>query len=193
MKRIENLSKSYGEKTLFQNLSYEFPDRGCVLIRGDSGAGKTTLLRILAGLEKADEGSAGGFAGKCAVAFQEYRLFPQLTALANVTEVSFGDRVTAEQTEAAKALLLRLGFTGEDMKKRPDQLSGGMKQRVNLARALLSEKEVLLLDEPTKELNDELAQKVRQMMKEEGERRLVVLVSHSEKDLETFGENVVRL
>ena len=193
MKEIRELTKQYGERVLFRNLSRRFPEKGCVLITGASGSGKTTLLRILCGLEREYAGSVAGFDGRCAVAFQEYRLFPRLSALANVAEVAFGRRPTAEETARAKELLKDFGFSDEDMKKKPEELSGGMKQRVNIARAIAARKEVLLLDEPVKELNGELAESIRKRIAKEAGERLVILVSHSEKDRDLFGENILHI
>ncbi|MBO0662438.1 ABC transporter ATP-binding protein [Jiella sp. MQZ9-1] len=124
-------------------------------IVGASGAGKTTLLRILAGLETADTGDilidgepAGGLGSACAVIFQEPRLLPWLTVLRNV---AFGleARGTAPATarERAGRYLRLVGLAGFE-EAYPRQLSGGMAQRVGIARALTTQPEILLLDEP---------------------------------------------
>ena len=133
--KIDNLSKSFGKKDIFKNFSYEFSSTGIYLITGDSGVGKTTLLRIISGLDKTFTGqiSNGGISNVSCV-FQEYRLFPHLTAVENVmTAVNDEDESTLQK---AKALLSELAFSDEDMKLFPSELSGGMKQRVSLARAL---------------------------------------------------------
>ena len=185
MSCIRSLSKRFGEQILFEDLSYPFPACGCVLITGDSGSGKTTLLRLLAGLDPVYSGQIEGFFGNVAVSFQEYRLFPRLTALQNVTELAFAS-CTQEQKKRARALLINFGFTADDCKKRPAELSGGMRQRVGIARALASEKPILLLDEPTKELDGELARTVRETIAEQAENRLVLLVSHNPADRAFF-------
>lgn len=192
MRKIENLGIRYGEKTLFQDLTYTFPDVGVVRVAGRSGSGKTTLLRILLGLEKEYDGRTKGFGKECAAVFQEHRLFPALSALQNVTEPNV-DRVTEEDKKRASLLLAALGFHAEEMHKKPFALSGGMKQRVNIARGLFSDRPVLILDEPIKELDPALAATVCEMIRQEAKKRLVILVSHNQEDAMAFSENVIAL
>lgn len=189
---INNLSKSFGKKQIFKDFSYEFSSTGIYLISGDSGIGKTTLLRMIAGLDKLFIGEiSGGGIGNVSFAFQEYRLFPNLSAVENV--------MTAESTEnevaflKAKALLSELGFSDEDMKLFPRELSGGMKQRVSLARAFLKNSPILLLDEPTKELDEGLSKTVLDMIKREAERRLVIMVTHSKEDFVSLEASEIHL
>ena len=178
---IKGLTKSFGEKTVFKDFSYDFSDIGLYLIRGDSGVGKTTLLRMISGLDSAYSGDiSGGGLTNVSYAFQEYRLFPTLTALENVMVSSKTE--SAADKESALEYLSRLGFTEADTALLPSELSGGMKQRVSLARAFLSDAKILLLDEPTKELDPTLAAVVLEMISEESKKRLVIMVSHLESD-----------
>jgi len=180
---IKNLSKSFGEKEIFSGFSYAFLDKGIYVIKGDSGIGKTTLLRIISGIDKIFDGEVvGGGFKNVSFAFQEYRLFPNLTALQNITETVWE---TADEINilSAKKMLLRLGFSEEELSLYPSELSGGMKQRVSLARAFLKKSPVLLLDEPTKELNNELCETVRDIIREEAKTRVVIMVTHSESDV----------
>ena len=142
---IKSLHKSFGNKIIFENFSYDFPKAGIFVLVGDSGRGKTTLLRLIAGLDKNFKGEITKMS--CAYAFQEYRLFPTLNALDNITKILYEKPCESEIREAIE-LLSFFGFSSEDMKLFPDALSGGMKQRVALCRALLAKKEILLLDEP---------------------------------------------
>ena len=180
--KIMNLNKSFDGKILLQDFSYSFDDTGIYAVIGESGAGKTTLLRMIAGLDEDYSGQIiGGGVGRVSVAFQEYRLFPQLTALENVLFSVF-DRKGEAELDLAQKMLSRLGFSKDDMQLLPNELSGGMKQRVSLARAFLLSSEILL-DEPTKELDRENAEAVFDIIQEAGRERLVILVSHNEDDI----------
>jgi len=186
--RIINLSKNFGEKKIFDGLSYEFSDKGLYALVGDSGIGKTTLLRLISGLDKKYKGEifGGGFAN-VSYSFQEYRLFPSLTAIGNVVEAS------GASYESAEEMLLYFGFTKEDMKLFPSELSGGMKQRASLARAILKKCPILLLDEPTKELDSDLKAKLYNLISEESKSRLVIFVTHSNEDIEALSPTVIRI
>ena len=170
------ISKSYDNNLIIDNLSYTFRDSGIYHIKGESGVGKTTLLRIIAGLEKLDTGTAV-LPERVSFAFQEYRLFPWLNLIDNVLVGAY-DNASWEQVKEAKALLNRLGFADNDLKKYPSELSGGMKQRVSLARAFLFDSNVLILDEPTKELDEELVTEVFNIISEQSKNKLVLLTTH---------------
>jgi len=180
---IQNLYKSFGDKNIFSDFSYEFSDKGIYALRGESGIGKTTLLRMISGLDNDYYGSIlGGGASNVSFAFQEYRLFSNLNAIENVMIASKDE--SPNDLLYAKHLLERLGFSENDMELFPAELSGGMKQRVSLARAFLKKSPILLLDEPTKELDKELVDTVLELIRAEGKKRLVVLVSHDLTDSE---------
>ena len=188
--KIKNLTKSFGKKVIFSDFSYDFGDKGVYVLRGESGIGKTTLLRMIAGLDKNFSGEiVGGGIGNVSFAFQEYRLFPELSALDNVMIASV-DNSDADRLEAV-SLLSKLGFSTEDTSLFPSELSGGMKQRVSLARALLKKAPVLLLDEPTKELDPALCERVCEMIRKCAEERTVLLVTHTDSDAELLrGEQI---
>lgn len=190
---IRNLSKSFDGKKIFCDFSYSFGDTGVYAIFGESGVGKTTLLRMLSGLDNDYEGEIlGAGLGRVSYAFQEHRLFPTLTALQNVI-LPFSRIDRQRLQEKAKELLFFLGFTENELSLFPSELSGGMKQRISLARALLAEKEILLLDEPTKELDAALAEKVCLLIKEAGKNKLVIFVSHSISDIEKTDAALIKL
>ena len=190
---IKSLTKSFGEKSIFSDFTYDFSDKGVYIISGDSGSGKTTLLRIIAGLDKEYSGeiSGGGFEN-VSFAFQEYRLFPMLTALKNLT-VAVYENPKEGDILAASSLLSRLKFTEADMALYPRELSGGMKQRVSFARAVLKSSPVLILDEPTKELDSDVCQIIREIIMEESEKRLVLMVTHRAEDVEGLEYTKIRI
>ncbi|HPU59111.1 MAG TPA: ATP-binding cassette domain-containing protein, partial [Candidatus Avimonas sp.] len=140
-----DVSYSYdGQKKVLDGFSFEFPEKGAVCLMGPSGCGKTTLLRILAGLERPQRGTVEGISGKKpSYVFQENRLLPWLTAVENVAVAAAGENKHSE----AESLLKRMGLAGSEHKY-PKELSGGMKKRVSIARALAAKGDFLILDEP---------------------------------------------
>lgn len=189
---IKNLKKSFTDRVIFNDFSQKFENKGIYVIKGDSGVGKTTLLRIIAGLDKEYEGEViGGGFSNISYAFQEYRLFEQLTAIENLLVVC-PQNPTEDDERKAKELLKLLRFNDEDIKLFPRQLSGGMKQRISVARAIMKNSNILILDEPTKELDPELVEILCTLIRNEAEKRLVLLVTHDE-DLAFENQTVINL
>ena len=181
---LRSVTKSFGENTLFRDFSYVFPNTGSYVLKGDSGTGKTTFLRMISGIDNDYSGEIiGGGIENTSICFQEYRLFPLISAFANVLKVAF-PTANEENSQKTFALLSKLGFTEENMKLKPSKLSGGMKQRVSLVRAFLRDAPILLLDEPTKEIDEKIRNTLYDIIKEESERRLVILVSHHQEDFQ---------
>ena len=190
---LKNLNKNYGRKVVISNFNFDFSDKGLYVIRGESGVGKTTLLRIIAGLDKDFSGEILGVGREnISFVFQEYRLFPTLSALQNITEILY-EKPTDNEVVKAKEMLYSLGFSEAEIHLTPDKLSGGMKQRVSLARAFLKENAVLILDEPTKEMDGALCSKVRNMIAKEPKKRLVLMVTHNEDDFSSLDCTVINM
>ncbi len=137
---VKNLRKSFGKLKTIDNISFQLFERESIAFLGPSGCGKTTLLRIIAGLEKNFEGIVDRHFSKMGYVFQEPRLIPWKNVFENLTFV-------CNDEDKVKSVLemLKLEKFAQYL---PAKLSGGMRQRVNLARALLSEPDVLFLDEP---------------------------------------------
>ena len=191
--KIKNLYKSFGEKKVFEDFSYSFTDNGLYALLGNSGIGKTTLLRIIGGLDKKYRGEIiGGGVKNVSFVFQEYRLFPRLSAIENAV-IPNGDMSDELLVSKASALLMRLGFTSDELSLLPDELSGGMKQRVAIVRALLRDTPILLLDEPSKELDLRLKEALYNVVKEESDKRLAIIVTHDVSDLENLSATRITL
>ena len=178
--KLDNLCKQYGEQRVLDSFSMTVYDGEKLAIMGESGRGKTTLLRIIAGLEQPDSGLIEGFGtDEIAYVFQEPRLFDSLNVIRNLTVVSNLPR--RESEKKAKELLDRVGLS-EDAFKYPTELSGGMKQRVSLARAFMVDRPILLLDEPFSALDRDTKETMIQFVKEYAKNKTVILVTHDQND-----------
>ena len=177
----DSLRKSFDRNLLWENISFTLTP-GIYCFRGPSGCGKTTLGRILAGLDTPNSGRVSGVEGRPAVLFQEPRLLPAVSALDNVACISHGNK----GREIARDLLQDLHFTEEDLNKRPHELSGGMQQRVALARLLLFAKEnpgnFALLDEPFRGLDSHTKAVAAAMIQRHLTGRITVIITHDESD-----------
>lgn len=187
---FEDVSFSYdGGKPVLLHFTLRLPARGTVCLLGPSGCGKTTLLRLLAGLETPQAGRVE-CPERVAVVFQEDRLLPWMTARRNVAAVLHGSR--DEMLDEAGAWLRELGLAGsEDVL--PGKLSGGMRQRVSLARALAFRPELLLLDEPFHALDSDSKALCADVLRREGTQQLTVLVTHDREEAETLADSRVLL
>lgn len=176
MLEIKHLKKSFGDKIIFDDFSYTF-NNGVYIINGESGIGKTTLLRMIASLDTDYTGEIiGGGINNVSFSFQEYRLFEHLTALENVSVIFPESSASAIAT--AKNTLDMLGISKDDQSLLPSQMSGGMKLRVSIARALCKRAPVLLLDEPSRELNIEYVQSLVKFLEARATDQIIIVVSH---------------
>ena len=177
MLKFDNLTVRYGTQTVIDRLTFEIPEHRILAITGASGIGKTTLLNVIAGLKAPDGGRLLSSAPHCAYIFQEPRLFPWMTALENVATV-------CNDPKRASELLQRFFPDSDISEKYPSELSGGMKQRVSIARALAYDAPLLLMDEPFKGLDPELRQQVSRFLFESVRGKTVLLVTHDREDLQ---------
>ena len=187
MIRLSNISKRFGEKEVLCNVSLTL-DRGITCLMGSSGAGKTTLLRILTGLEKPDGGEIENIPPRIAVMFQEDRLSETLTVRSNL-RLALGKRYGKEKAEQMLASLL----LPDVMDERVSALSGGMKRRVSLARALLFDAELLILDEPFKGLDEETKRSVMDVIRDHCKGKTALIVTHDESEARYLGARIIRL
>ena len=146
MIQVENLTKSYGERTIFSDVSFKIIDGEKVGIVGKNGAGKSTLIKIMLGLEEFDSGKIFGLRAED-IGYAEQ--------IPHFTKNNLLDEMTSSNVQEfqAKKILFGLGFTEFDLKKNPNEFSGGETAKISLAKSLLSEPRILILDEPTNHLD----------------------------------------
>ena len=207
MLELKNISKSFGDKVILNNLNLEVKDGEILCIVGQSGGGKTTLLRCISGLEKIDGGQIlidgqvfdpytnENNDSVIGVVFQEYNLFPHLTVLQNVTlapTMVLKKKKEIAENEA-KNLLNGLALEGKEGLY-PFQLSGGQKQRVAIARALAMKPQILCYDEPTSALDPGLTATVKDIvlnLKIEGMTQIIV--THDMDFAEEIADNILKV
>ena len=190
-------------------MSLNLRDNEFVAILGPSGSGKTTLLNVIGGLDRYDGGDLiiNGISTKkykdrdwdsyrnhtIGFVFQSYNLIPHQTLLANVElALTISGVGKAQRRERARQALEKVGL-GEQIHKRPSQLSGGQMQRVAIARALVNNPDILLADEPTGALDSETSIQVMELLKEVAQDRLVVMVTHNPELAQQYATRIVEL
>ncbi len=186
MVEIKNLCFSYGEQKILDNLSLKINDGQCVCLKGRSGCGKTTVLRLLLGLETPLSGEISGVENPTAV-FQEDRLVPNLTLKKNVL-------LPLKPEQHARALeLIEKANLSDAQNKRVALLSGGMKRRTAIVRALSFGGDFLILDEPFNGIDRENRTKIAEIIKEEflKKGKPVLMVSHIDEDAEILNAKTV--
>ena len=189
---ISNLNKSYAEESIFKNFSLQLSDDKINCIIGPSGCGKTTFLNILAGLIEYESGSLNGISkNDISYIFQEDRLIEWLTVKENlqITLKKYFDKINLDN-EIEK--LLDIVGIKEVKDKYPNELSGGMRQRVNIARAFGKPSKILLMDEPFKSLDYKLKYTIIDEFKNilNKNKRLVILVTHDLEEAVYFNGRI---
>ena len=175
------------EKPVLSHVSLELESGQPAVLLGESGGGKTTLLRLLAGFLRPQSGRIEGIGAdtRIAVMFQEDRLFPHTTVYKNLKLVC-----PALTRKEAAACLAELNLGREVLDDLPGKLSGGMRRRVALARALLFDAELVLLDEPFQGLDEDTHIKALAAVKERTKGRPLLLISHDPEDGPALGAKV---
>ena len=185
---IENLTKSYGPKLALPPFSCTLEAGEIVCLLGQSGCGKTTLLRLLLGLETPTGGTVTGLPDRISAVFQEDRLCPAFSAVTNVS-LALGRRATKEEIVA---LLTALGL-GDALTKPVRELSGGMQRRVSIARSLLMDADLYLMDEPFKGLDEDTKRIVMDAVLERTRGRTLLTVTHDPEEAAYLGGRIIRM
>ena len=213
MLSLKNITKDYQAGTTqvhaLKNVSLDFRKSEFVSILGPSGCGKTTMLNIIGGLDQYTDGdliingrSTKDFKDRdwdgyrnhsVGFVFQSYNLIPHQSVLQNVElALSLSGVSKAERRQRAKAALERVGL-GDQLKKRPSEMSGGQMQRVAIARAIVNDPDIVLADEPTGALDSETSVQVMEILKEISADRLVIMVTHNPDLAEKYSTRIVRM
>lgn len=213
MLQIQHICKEYRTGNLVQkaldDVSLNLRDNEFVAILGPSGSGKTTLLNIIGGLDRYDSGDLiiNGISTKkykdrdwdsyrnhtIGFVFQSYNLIPHQTVLANVElALTISGIGKAQRKKKAIEALKKVGL-GEQLHKKPNQMSGGQMQRVAIARALVNDPDILLADEPTGALDSDTSVQVMDLLQEVAKDRLVVMVTHNPELAKEYATRIVNL
>ena len=213
MLQIKEISKKYvtGDlvQTALNKVSVNLRDNEFVAILGPSGSGKTTLLNIIGGLDRYDSGdlvinniSTKKYKDRdwdsyrnhtIGFVFQSYNLIPHQTILSNVElALTISGISKAERRKRASEALDKVGL-GDQLHKKPNQMSGGQMQRVAIARALVNDPDILLADEPTGALDTETSIQVMNLLKEVAKERLVVMVTHNPELAEEYATRIIKV
>jgi len=213
MLRLKNIKKDYsvgdGAVHALKGVDLTFRESEFVSILGPSGCGKTTMLNIIGGLDQYSDGDLviDGVSTKnyndrdwdtyrnhsIGFVFQSYNLIPHQTVLSNVElALTLSGVSKSERRERAKKALEEVGL-GDQLKKRPSEMSGGQMQRVAIARALVNNPEIILADEPTGALDSETSVQVMQLLKKISKDRLIIMVTHNGELAEEYSTRIVRM
>lgn len=213
MLELNDIKKDYvsGSTTVsaLKGINLRFRDCEFVSILGQSGCGKTTMLNIIGGLDKYTSGDLkiNGVSTKnykdrdwdfyrnnsIGFVFQSYNLIPHQTVLSNVElALTLSGVSKAERKKRAIEALEKVGL-GEQIHKKPNQMSGGQMQRVAIARALVNNPDILLADEPTGALDTETSIQIMELLKEISKDRLIIMVTHNPELARDYSTRIVRL
>lgn len=213
MLRLKNIVKQYtvgGQKIdALNGVSIDFRENEFVSVLGQSGCGKTTMLNIIGGLDRYTSGDLiiNGVSTKkftnsdwdnyrnhsVGFVFQSYNLIPHQSVLANVElALTLSGVSKAERRKKAIAALNKVGL-GDQLKKKPNQMSGGQMQRVAIARALVNNPDILLADEPTGALDSATSLQVMELLKEIAKEKLVIMVTHNPELANNYSTRIIKL
>ncbi len=213
MLQLKNVVKTYGSGdnvvTALNGVNITFRENEFVAILGHSGCGKTTMLNIIGGLDHYTSGDLviNGVSTKqyqdrdwdayrnhsIGFVFQSYNLIPHQTVLANVElALTISGVSKAERKKRAKEALEKVGL-GNQLNKKPNQMSGGQMQRVAIARALINNPDILLADEPTGALDSETSIQVMELLKDIAKDKLVIMVTHNPELAEDYANRIVKV
>lgn len=189
--KLINIEKNFGNKKIYDKFSLTFEERKINCILGKSGCGKSTLLNIIANLEEINSGEIIGVPEKISYVFQEDRLIEWNSIYTNM-ELPLLKFYTKDEREEKIKNILREVELGDSMNSYPKELSGGMRQRANIARALLYNGELLLMDEPFKSLDKSSKENIIKIFKKNHleKNNTVIMVTHDINEALSLGDNI---
>ena len=209
---LKNITKDYETEEVvhaLRGVSINFRKNEFVAILGPSGCGKTTLLNIIGGLDHYTDGDLviGGTSTKeyedrdwdayrnhrVGFVFQSYNLIPHQTVLSNVELALTLSGVSRQERHARAAAALESVGLGDQLKKKPNQMSGGQMQRVAIARALVNNPDIVLADEPTGALDTQTSVQIMEILKEISQDKLIVMVTHNPDLAEQYASRIIRV
>ena len=202
---VKNLSRSYGDIDAVKDVSFTVPEKSFTVLLGPSGCGKSTILKMLSGLEQVSHGTIniGGAdvteveASKRGVSmvFQSYALFPHLNVKENIQFGLKVRKVPAEEREKKVAEAAQVVGLSELLDRKPANLSGGQRQRVALARSIVSDQSVCLMDEPLSNLDSKLRAEMRDEIRDLQKRLglTVVYVTHDQVEAMSMADQIILL
>ncbi|NLB77638.1 MAG: ABC transporter ATP-binding protein [Clostridiaceae bacterium] len=185
---ISELSKSFGENIVLSDFSANILEHKTTFIMGPSGCGKTTLINILMGLIKEDSGITTGIPAHKSAVFQEDRLCESFNAVSNVRLVC--DKKT--KRDEIVSHLERIGLK-DNLSKPVIELSGGMRRRVALVRAVLAKSEIIFMDEPFKGLDDETKKRTMKYVTDNTKNKTVIIVTHDTEEADYLGGEIINI
>lgn len=189
--KLINIEKNFGNKKIYDKFSLNFEEGKINCILGKSGCGKSTLLNIISNLEDINSGEIIGVPEKIAYVFQEDRLIEWNSIYTNM-ELPLLKFYTKDEREEKIKNILREVELGDCMNSYPKELSGGMRQRANIARALLYNGELLLMDEPFKSLDKSSKENIIKIFKKNHLKKnnTVIMVTHDINEALSLGDNI---
>lgn len=190
--QISHLTKTYGEKIVLSDFSAIIKSGQRNVVIGPSGCGKTTFARILAGLCPADDGQITNMPKRLSMMFQEDRLCESFSAYENLVLV-LGKKDERRQFDFILQEAQKLLLQSEDLKRPVKALSGGMRRRIALLRAMLFDARLVILDEPFKGLDVLTKEKTMQYVWENTTGKTLILITHDKSEQEYFGEHVIEI
>lgn len=187
--KLCSITKQYDKNIVFQDLTITFLEGQINCLMGNSGIGKTTIMNLLLGITKPDSGNILGVNGKrFAAVFQEDRLIEHWDAIHNIKLVCAKQISQKLIEEEFRKVCL------EEYKDKPViDLSGGMRRRVAIVRAMLAPSDIIILDEPFKGLDEELKRKVIHYIKDKTKGKTVIIVTHDKEDVVSLGGKRINL
>jgi len=191
---LKNISKSFGRHEVLRDVTFSVNRGEIITLSGASGCGKTTILNIISGIVTPDSGTVIRSSDSIGYAFQKDILIPWMSAVDNLVYILKQNQPEREAFETAVRWLKILGLEPH-MHKTPSSMSGGMKKRLNIARAMAIEPDILLLDEPFVFLNHSHIINLKQIIMERvtSGRSAVILVTHEAKDSYDFGGRILEI